>query len=73
MTLCRAWAKNSQRSTKAPASILIIGGPLLGYLLLASASPAFALSAAALVMLAGAFVERWLFFAQARHMVTLYY
>ncbi len=28
---------------------------------------------AALGALAGAFVERWLFFAQARHMVTLYY
>ncbi len=28
---------------------------------------------AALFALAGAFVERWLFFAQARHVVTLYY
>jgi DMSO reductase anchor subunit len=28
---------------------------------------------AALSVLAGAFVERWLFFAQARHLVTLYY
>ena len=28
---------------------------------------------AAISALAGAFVERWLFFAQARHMVTLYY
>lgn len=28
---------------------------------------------AALSALAGAFVERWLFFAQARHLVTLYY
>ena len=28
---------------------------------------------AAVSALAGAFVERWLFFAQARHMVTLYY
>lgn len=28
---------------------------------------------AALSALAGAFVERWLFFAQAKHMVTLYY
>jgi DMSO reductase anchor subunit len=30
-------------------------------------------TAAALAALAGAFVERWLFFAQARHLVTLYY
>jgi DMSO reductase anchor subunit len=29
--------------------------------------------AAAISALAGAFVERWLFFAQARHLVTLYY
>jgi DMSO reductase anchor subunit len=29
--------------------------------------------AAALSALAGAFVERWLFFAEAKHMVTLYY
>lgn len=31
------------------------------------------LLAAALSATAGAFVERWLFFAEARHMVTLYY
>jgi DMSO reductase anchor subunit len=35
------------------------------------AGPVFAL--ATVSALAGAFVERWLFFAQARHMVTLYY
>ena len=35
--------------------------------------PAAWLWLAALSALAGAFVERWLFFAQARHMVTLYY
>ncbi len=31
------------------------------------------LGAAALSALGGAFVERWLFFAEARHLVTLYY
>jgi DMSO reductase anchor subunit len=31
------------------------------------------LVAAAVASIAGAFVERWLFFAQARHLVTLYY
>ena len=31
------------------------------------------MAAAAVLALAGAFVERWLFFAQARHLVTLYY
>jgi DMSO reductase anchor subunit len=30
-------------------------------------------AAAALCALAGAFVERWLFFAEAKHLVTLYY
>lgn len=33
----------------------------------------FALPLAALSTLAGAFVERWLFFAEAKHLVTLYY
>ena len=30
-------------------------------------------TAAAMCAVAGAFVERWLFFAEAKHMVTLYY
>ena len=37
------------------------------------ASGPVVLAAAALSALAGAVVERWLFFAQARHLVTLYY
>jgi len=37
------------------------------------ASAAVAMPLAALAALLGAFVERWLFFAQARHLVTLYY
>jgi DMSO reductase anchor subunit len=36
-------------------------------------SPATWLWAASVAALAGAFVERWLFFAQARHVVALYY
>jgi DMSO reductase anchor subunit len=36
-------------------------------------APAAWLWTAAIAALAGAFVERWLFFAQARHVVTLYY
>jgi DMSO reductase anchor subunit len=57
------------------AGSLLLGGPLLaaGLLLAGLASAPVALGAAAVLMLAGAFVERWLFFAQARHMVTLYY
>ena len=30
-------------------------------------------AAAAIGLLAGAFAERWLFFAQARHVVSAYY
>lgn len=56
------------------ATALLVGGPLFALLLsMAGAAPALALAASAVLMLAGAFVERWLFFAQARHMVTLYY
>jgi DMSO reductase anchor subunit len=40
-----------------------VAGPLQAWLI----------GAATLSALAGAFVERWLFFAQARHLVTLYY
>ena len=66
-------ARAHARWLRIGASALIVGGPLLGYLLLALGSPAFALTTATVLMLAGAFVERWLFFAQARHKVTLYY
>lgn len=57
------------------ASALIAGAPLLAFLALGLglAGPAAALCLAAVLMLAGAFLERWLFFAQARHVVTLYY
>src|SRR5690606_17296154 len=66
-------ARSHARWLRVAASVLVAGGPLLGWLLLGSAGPAAALAATALAMLAGAFVERWLFFAQARHLVTLYY
>jgi DMSO reductase anchor subunit len=48
--------------------------PLLGLLLawLQQGAPLW-LSVAAVSLLAGAFVERWLFFAEAKHLVTLYY
>lgn len=45
---------------------------LLCALMLPSTSVAM-LAVAALSALAGAFVERWLFFAEARHLVSLYY
>lgn len=66
-------ARAHARWLRIGASALLVGGPLLGYLLLASGSPVFALTTATVLMLTGGFVERWLFFAQARHKVTLYY
>lgn len=68
-------ARRHARWLRVGASALLLGGPLLAWLLLAAGigGPAFALAAAALVVLAGAFIERWLFFAQARHVVSLYY
>ena len=57
------------------AGTLVAGVPLLALALAAAGiGPAMAwLCLATAAVLAGAFVERWLFFAQARHLVTLYY
>ena len=51
----------------APIACLLAIGRVPGV------APAAWLWIAAIAALAGAFVERWLFFAQARHIVTLYY
>ena len=57
------------------ASVLLFALLPLLCLLLAWQQPgsAWAMPLAAGTALAGAFLERWLFFAQARHLVTLYY
>jgi sulfite dehydrogenase (quinone) subunit SoeC len=57
------------------ASALVFVVPLLAWGLasVGAGHASWLLTLAALGTLAGAFVERWLFFAQARHMVTLYY
>jgi DMSO reductase anchor subunit len=69
-----AIARRHGHALRLLASGLLVGGPLLGWLLPLAGLPAAAgLGLAGVLMLAGAFVERWLFFAQARHMVTLYY
>lgn len=70
-----ALARRHGRSLRLLAGVLLVGGPLIGWLLALAgwASPGAALGVSAVLLLAGAFVERWLFFAQARHMVTLYY
>ncbi|HEY5612786.1 MAG TPA: DmsC/YnfH family molybdoenzyme membrane anchor subunit [Lysobacter sp.] len=68
-------ARKHARKLRAIALVLFAVLPLLlavlAWLLPASAIVAFPL--AALAALAGAVVERWLFFAEARHLVTLYY
>src|SRR3546814_12528599 len=68
-------ARSHARWLRLGASALVLGGPLLAWLLLAAGigSPVFALATAAVLLLAGAFVERWLFFAKARHVVHPYY
>lgn len=60
---------------KLLVSVLLILLPALAALLFAFALIPLkaALVLAVLGTLAGAFVERWLFFAQAKHVVTLYY
>ena len=68
-------ARTHARRLRALALVLFALVPLACALLGAAviASQTLLLPLAALSALAGAFVERWLFFAQARHLVTLYY
>lgn len=67
-------ARRHARPMRIASAVLFALVPL-SCLLLAWMQPAlaWALPVAALAALAGAFLERWLFFAQARHLVTLYY
>jgi DMSO reductase anchor subunit len=52
---------------------LALGGGLPVLVLLLAPASAGALAVAVLAHVAGMFVERWLFFAEAKHVVTLYY
>ncbi len=68
-------ARKHSRKLRVIALLLFAGTPLLA-LLVAALLPAtgpVAMWVAAIAALAGAFVERWLFFAEAKHTVTLYY
>lgn len=68
-------ARKHARRLRGLALVLLVVAPVLCLLvgaLLAPLQPA-ACIVAALLALSGAFVERWLFFAEARHLVTLYY
>ncbi len=68
-------ARRHARALRAAAIVLLAGAPLLAWALAAGGvlAPGALLAPACLALLAGAFAERWLFFAQARHMVSLYY
>ncbi|MHC9086457.1 dimethyl sulfoxide reductase anchor subunit family protein [Luteimonas sp. RIT-PG2_3] len=68
-------ARRHARRLRIASVLLFAGLPLLacGLDLLWPAQPAAWLALATLGALAGAFVERWLFFAEARHVVSLYY
>lgn len=68
-------ARRHARSLRLLAVVLVAIVPVASVLLAMSlaAWPALLLAIAAVSALAGAFVERWLFFAQARHIVSLYY
>ncbi|MGO1070581.1 dimethyl sulfoxide reductase anchor subunit family protein [Lysobacter sp. CA199] len=73
--LARKHAPKLRRIALALFAALPLAAALLS-LTAAAASPGTAwalMSVAALSTLLGAGVERWLFFAQARHLVTLYY
>ena len=62
------------RALRTLALLLFAVTPLLLTMpLLAGHGPAALWWIAALGTIAGAFVERWLFFAEAKHLVTLYY
>ena len=52
---------------------LLLGGGLPVMILVLAPASAGALAVAVLAHIAGMFVERWLFFAEAKHVVTLYY
>jgi len=66
---------HSQRLRWLSVALFAILPTLLLLTLLVPAQPGTAmyLLLAAISALAGAFIERWLFFAEAKHMVTLYY
>jgi DMSO reductase anchor subunit len=68
-------ARKHSRKLRAIALLLFAGVPLLALALawMLPVTAVFALWIAALSALLGAFVERWLFFAEAKHMVMLYY
>jgi DMSO reductase anchor subunit len=67
-------ARRHSQALRIASLLLFTLGPLLCLLpAWSQTGAAWPMPVAAGCALAGAFVERWLFFAQARHLVTLYY
>ena len=67
-------ARRHARVLRLASVLLFAAAPLLCLFMLQQPdAPSWLLSVATGCALAGAFLERWLFFAQARHLVTLYY
>ena len=58
---------------RAERCAVLLGGVVPVVLLFVAPTSAAALMLALLAHVAGMFVERWLFFAEAKHVVTLYY
>ena len=52
---------------------VFMGGLIPLFLLLLASTSSIALGLAVMLHLFGVFVERWLFFAEAKHVVNLYY
>jgi len=69
--LARKHARKLRQIALALFAALPLAACALAWAWPAAATPALVLAAVA--ALAGAFVERWLFFAEAKHLVTLYY
>ena len=68
-------ARRHARALRLAAIALLVGVPLLAWGLATAGllAPGGLLAFTCLALLAAAFAERWLFFAQARHVVSLYY
>jgi len=68
-------ARRHAMALRATAIVLLAAVPLSAWGLATTGlvGPAALTGPVSLALLAGAFAERWLFFAQARHVVSLYY
>jgi DMSO reductase anchor subunit len=70
-------ARKHADKLRAMTRALLLGGPLVTLVILPSLVPmpylAVFMGLGAVLTLTGVVIERWLFFAEARHVVTLYY